>query len=75
MYAYLKGDEDGNPLSIIEEDIATFLMNADDYGIAEFKDEKFLKEYPDPNYWAEGVAVLLKLEVKVPRSVTKSWGL
>jgi hypothetical protein len=72
MYALIKGDEDGNPASLIkgELDLSNVL---EEYGIERFEDAAFLETNPDPNYWPMGVAVLIKFEVIVPRSVTTAW--
>jgi hypothetical protein len=74
MYILIKGDEDGNPNTFLSEPIGEFLASSlDSYGVSSFEDAKFLRENPDPNYWDEGVAVLVKAEVVVPKSVTSQW--
>ena len=69
MYALIKADEDGNPLYIVD-DINEVLDSPEDYGI-----ERFLDEWPeekDPQYWTEGNALLVKIEILKPKvAVTK----
>lgn len=63
-YILLQPDEDGNPVTWVEtpelEDIKHFM---EDYGITEF-----ITDFPDgekdPNYWGEGQAMLLSVNVK-----------
>jgi hypothetical protein len=65
MYKYIlvHPDEDGNTTTFIEssevEDIKMFMEN---YGIDELLDK--IPDNKDPQYWEEGKAMLLEIEIK-----------
>jgi hypothetical protein len=71
----VKGDEDGNPITWLDEgDLERLLGNPEEErGVTRFLAE--VPEREDPNYWPEGVAMLLKAEVVVPKpvDVVKKW--
>jgi hypothetical protein len=68
LYGLMQADEDGRHLRIKSEtELKEVLDNPEEWsGITEFKDAAWLVENPDPNYWPEGVAVLLSVRVIVP---------
>lgn len=77
MFAIIKGSEDGNPLTVVSaQELEIVLRDPISWGsIKEFRDEKFLLANPDPNYWGDGVAVLLRFQVVVPKPVVMAWGI
>jgi hypothetical protein len=75
MYALIKGSEDGEPISLLNlRKLEELLTNAMEYaGIKEFKDGNWFGQNPRTNEWPEGVGVLVKIEVVVPKAVTTAW--
>lgn len=75
IYLIIAGDEDGNPINILRskpEDVAELM---EDYSITKWEDESFMIDNNDPAYWPDGVAVLVRCEVAVPRKkeTVTSW--
>ena len=64
-YLLIMGSEDGEPCMFLDN-IEDVLGAPEDYGI-----EKFLTSIPgkDPNYWKDGDALLLRIEVLSPLPV------
>lgn len=61
MYLLIQPDEDGNPLRwITQEQVQDIKQLMEDYGIS-----NWLYDDPitDPNYWGEGNAMLLSVNV------------
>lgn len=71
----VKGDEDGNPITWLDEDDLERLLGnpEEEHGVTRFLAE--VPELLDPNYWPDGYAVLLKAEIVVPKpvEVVKKW--
>lgn len=74
MWILLRGDEDGNPVTIVV-DIDDLLANPNQYGITHFGDAAQFVSEPDHNYWQHGRGVLLRAEVVKPQPVTAKWEL
>lgn len=73
-YALIRPSEDGDPIRLIgAEKLQMILEHPDEWGIERFETEAFLGANPDTNYWKDGIAVLMKVEVIVPRPVTATW--
>lgn len=72
-YILLQGDEDGNPLRLlVGTDLDELLDDpGGTYGITRFEGAAFLVGNRDPNYWPEGVGVLIEAKVVVPRPAGK----
>lgn len=73
-YLLLIPDEDGNPIRLLgDEEIKDISQLKEEFGIKEFLDD--WPETIDPNYWGDGVAMLLKVKVlKVkPKKVVEKW--
>ena len=64
-YLLIRGSEDGEPCDFMD-DISDLLNKPEDYGVERFLDYIPLK---DPNYWIDGEALLLKVEILVPSLV------
>lgn len=57
------GDEDGNPITVVNEsDIRTLLNNPNDWGIDKLVDMPPNGKW-DANYWPEGTAMILRATV------------
>lgn len=69
FYMLLQGDEDGNPARILRQEQLEWLLSdpEEEYGVTEFKDAAWLGANQDPNYWPDGVAVLLRCEAVIPK--------
>ena len=65
-YLLLKPSEDGRPLKFLSpRELQELLDDPRSYcGIDDFVDVGQL--HPDPNYWTDGLGVLLKYEVVIP---------
>lgn len=64
-YALIRGNEDGNPVRWLNPaELADLLARPEDWGVAEFGDLEGLG--PDPNYWPDRVAVLIRYEEVTP---------
>ncbi len=73
-YALIRPSEDGDPIRLIgPETLRNLLEHPDEWGVERFEDDAFLGRNPDTNYWKDGTAVLMKVEVIVPRPVTATW--
>lgn len=69
QYLLIKGDEDGNHITVItNEDLKDIKQLMEDYGV-----EIWRKSIDDsdsnPNYWPDNEALLLEIEVKVPKPI------
>jgi hypothetical protein len=75
LWLLLKPDEDGRPVSLLSEaDLAELLNDpTETYGVRKFETIDFLQDNPDPNYWPDGIAVLLRAEVVLPQPVVSQW--
>ena len=73
-YILIQPDEDGNPITWLQseelENIHDFMI---DYGIKKFLDH--LPAEQDPQYWEDGEAMLLEVEIKqiVPVKVVEKY--
>ena len=74
-HALIRANEDGNPILLLNANYLQELLAEplEFANIREFKDGAWFGKNPDPNYWPEGVGVLVKLEVLVPRPVTVAY--
>jgi hypothetical protein len=73
-YLLVQPNEDGNPLSFLDEQqLQRILDNPESYGITDFRNQLPLNE--DPNYWEDGTALLLKFEVLKPMIVATAYKL
>ena len=67
-------DEDGNPTRwLSHQDLERMLAVVADHGIREFLSE--VPAQADPNYWPDGSALLLQVEIVVPEPVTTAYRL
>lgn len=75
MYALIRGNEDGNPILLLNDQwLQELLTNPVEFaGIKEFKDGNWFGQHPDANYWPEGIGVLVKIEAVVPKAVTVAY--
>lgn len=75
MYILIKGDEDGNPVKILNDRWLQELLtdSVESFGITEFKDQAWYEQNKDPNYWPDGVGVLLTAAVIVPEPARTQW--
>ena len=76
MYLLLKADEDQRPHILLDADVIDLLSNPEEsYGVTDFRDLDFLLKNPDPNYWPDGIGVLIKFDgVTIPKAVvSKHW--
>lgn len=70
-YILLRPNEDGNPVWWLDQhDLEELLGDAEGYTFLALDHPE-----PDTNYWPEGSAMLLKIEVVVPVPVTSKWRL
>jgi len=79
-YLVIRGDEDGNPTCFMNQsELDDMLAEAGDCGV-----DTFLSDFPkdnigcpeeNPQYWAEGVVLLLKTKVLVPKVKTTAFKL
>lgn len=74
-YLLIKSDEDGNPTTWLDEtELQKMLEDPMGYcSVDTFIDH--LPEKEDPNYWPDGIGLLLEVKVLTPKSVTKTWRL
>lgn len=71
MYALIKPDEDGNPISYLEDsELGDINQLMEDYGV-----KSWVENFTDPNYWNEGDAMLVKITCvnPKPKSMVESW--
>lgn len=76
QYLLIRPDEDGNPLRWLTEDDVRDLLGdpLGTYSVKQFITPA-LRPEPDPNYWADGDAMLVEYTVVVPEPVTTAWKL
>ena len=72
QYIVLRPNEDGSPIVLIG-DINEFLSNPIDHGVSSFL--KVWPKEPNPQYWSYGSALLLKVEIVVPKEVVTAYKL
>jgi hypothetical protein len=72
-YLLIQPNEDGNPNTFLYgEKLQEFLDDPyETYGVDKFGNLAFLGANPDPNYWKDGTAVLLKVDAVVPKPAGK----
>ena len=75
MYLLIHSSEDGEPITPLNEaELAQVLRKPEEWSIKTFKDSSFFHaNASNTNYWEEGTAVLLKVEVLIPTPVTTAW--
>ena len=67
-YILIQPNEDGNPIYWLEDkEIEDIMELKEDYGIKRFLEK--VPENSNPNDWEEGDALLLEVEIKVPKPV------
>lgn len=67
FYAVVVPDEDGRCFLPIHDLEALLANPREEMGIHTWEDAAFLGANPDPNYWPEGTAILLKCEAIRPK--------
>ncbi len=61
----IKASEGGNPITFLTpDDLDRLLTNPEEWGVTSFVEPRTL--YPDPAYWSDGVAALVRYEVVTP---------
>lgn len=72
-YAILQGNEDGDPFTIVGEinEGRPLSQVMEDYGIERWLTPEQYKQEPDPNYWVEGTALLMKVDIIFPKPVER----
>jgi hypothetical protein len=77
VYLLIHSSEDGEPITPLNEaKLAEVLRKPEDWSIRRFEDSSFFYANANStNYWKEGTAVLLKVEVLVPAPVTTAWAI
>jgi hypothetical protein len=75
VYLLIHSSEDGEPITPLNEaELAQVLRKPEEWSIRKFGDSSFFHaNASNTNYWEEGTAVLLKVEVLIPTPVTTAW--
>lgn len=74
IYILIHPSEDNSLLLLTDETLRELLADPVGYaGVRRFENEQFLRDNRDPNYWQEGVGVIVRAEVLFPQPVVTQW--